>query len=78
MGRVKEKLRVFICNTTREWGRVNLQYLAVAYNRGHAAKLIAKEFEKEGLKLDKKDPIEELDLTKEQVLRFNDQNTASS
>lgn len=39
--------------------------IVLAFNRGHAVKLIAKELEARGAKLDKTDLVEEIDLEAE-------------
>lgn len=60
----KEKLNVFVCKINRE----KLSFIATGYNRGHAAKQIAKQLEARNLKLEKSDLIEQLDLEKAQVI----------
>lgn len=68
----KEKLNAFVCHVERAEPHAILSMVAVAYNRGHAAKLMAKKLEVYDIKLIKKfDIIEELDLTEEQVKVIN-------
>jgi hypothetical protein len=62
----KEQLNVFTCKTGRSAAVV------VAYNRGHAAKLFAKRLQERGEKLTRLDPVEQLDLTQEQVVFLKD------
>ena len=47
---------------------LSLDFVAVGYNRGHAAKQIAKQLEARGLKLEKSDPIEQLNLEEAQAI----------
>jgi hypothetical protein len=64
----KDKLNAFACYVERAEPLTMVSMVAVAYNRGHAAKLIAKKLEEYDIKLTKDlDTIEEIDLTKESV-----------
>jgi hypothetical protein len=51
-------MKVFTCTSP------SLVAIAIAFNRGHAAKMLAKEFEARGLKFEKKYPITEVVVDK--------------
>ena len=51
-------MKVFTCKG------LGITAVAVAFNRGHAAKMLAKEFEARGLKLDKTHLITEITIDK--------------
>jgi hypothetical protein len=53
-------MKVFVCN------KAGLTAVAVAYNRGHACKLLAKELESRSLTFSKDDPVVELNLDEPQ------------
>jgi len=66
-------MKIFMCS------KDGIAAIAVAFNRGHAVKLLSKEFEQRGLSLSKQDAVVEVDTdTKGAVHIISDGATLDS